>query len=334
MLSKVVFFLKALLPWTLEHGFLDIKMIKAVKEVLRWTYWKTAKVLEDHGLLDKIVEDYVKGPAYCYHKYNAEALDIVLDTLKEGGYISYTPVKLLKRPEKEPPPITVDYVREVIPVFDEVMETLPDWLLRGEKKFLWLTKDSKALFLKFLECSGYRKVRAYVVRWSSLSEFDEDKTIVDVGAGMGLSTVALLQHTKSNVIAVDPDPTSIQFAESYVKFLGLDVNRVKFICCRGEDMVKHIDQEVDGFLMINVMHWMDAPMTTLMNVRSLAKRDSKIVITQVLADYHKAGVWIYLMGAHKPPTKKDFLTLIKSAKFRVVKRTMFPMPTFVLKPVI
>jgi len=330
-MSGLGFALKALLPWTLEHDFLDLKILKAHKEYFGYCCWRAAKVLKEFGVLKDFNGRSILDLSKSYHR---ETLELTLSALKEGGYIKIKEgvVSVIKEP-RDPPKVTTEYVLEIIPVVDRVMDTLPHCLKTGEKRFLWLSKESKAAFLKLLELTAYKKIRAYIIHWSNLTKLEEDKIIVDVGAGMGLSTAALLQHTEARVIAVDPDPSSLDFARDYIRFLGLDLSRVEFVCCRAEDMVKHINRECDAFLLIGVIHWLDDPTTTLKNVRKLSKRDTKMVIGQITAErYLKGHLVPYLMGAKMLPTYKEFMAMMRRAGFTLVKKTMHPIPSFVFKP--
>lgn len=322
------FKLKVLLPWTLEHDFLDLKIAKASKEFARYTAWKAAKVLDDEGILDDLNGKSLRELMYKYHK---DTLTLLLDALDEYIKVKEDKVKVVKRPSKNAPEVSTKYVLELIPILDNVISTLPHCLRTGEKKFAWLTREAKAMWLKFLEATGYKKLRDYIVRWSSLSKLPKDAVILDVGAGMGLSTEALLKHTKAKIIATDPDPDSIDFARDYIRVLGLDTSRVRFIICRGEDLAKYLDDKVNATLMINILHWCDDPVVLLNNVREVTRE--KVVMAQGIAEmHHKHHLLTFLMGAKLLPTWRDLVTMIKSCGFIIERSVMFPEPILVLKP--
>lgn len=339
------FFIKTLIPGTPERAILVIpyrEIRKAIKESMRYIQWKTASILEDSGWLDdafKLKEGkrYARIPDLL-SKYHRDTVVITIETLKAGGYVRQRGdyIYFIKLPSPNSPSVSSRYVNEIIPIIDRVIETLPHCLETGEKKYMWLRRESKSIFLKFLEASGYMLLRSYAVMWAGFNKLPENSIVLDVGAGMGLSTAVLLKFTKTRVVAVDPDSVSLEIARHYIRVMGLDVDRVEFFPCKGENMIKYLGKRVfDAAFMINVLHWCDEPPVLLKNVRMLLKAQGRFCIMQTIApEFHRGHIVVYLMGAKLLPTLDELMTWFREASFKLVKKQLKPLfPLFLLKPV-
>jgi|GEM_PF-1418236 len=344
MLSLLKFFVKTLIPGTPEREVLMMpyrEIRKAYKESMGYIQWKTAKILENYGWFDEVFRGVERKKCAripdLLDQYHKDTAIIVLETLKGGNYIRQKgeEVCLIKLPSETPPLVTSKYITEILPIVDRVLETLPHCLETGEKKYLWLKRESKVIFLKFMEATGYMLLRSYAVVWSGLNKLPRNSTILDIGAGMGISTSVLLKFTKAKVVAVDPDSSSLEIAKYYIRIMDLDLERVEFIPHRGEDMLEYLgDKEFDGAFMVNVLHWCDDPQLLLRNVRTLLKPRARYCVVQTIApEFHKGHIVVYLMGAKLLPTLDELMEWFKGAGFSILKKQLKPLfPLFLLEP--
>ncbi|RLE77044.1 MAG: hypothetical protein DRJ56_03230 [Thermoprotei archaeon] len=326
------FLLRCMMPGTPERRVLatsPFEVFKAYKEGRKYIAYKVFEVLKKSGVLDEM-----DGKSLLDLEYDVKLTRLVIDILSKHGYLEVRSgvVRVLRR-EAERPKVTSPYLLgELIPVYDDVLETLPDALRTGERRFTWLSREAKAHFMKFLDNTGYNLARAWLIHWSGFDKLPPNSLVLDVGAGMGLSTMALLRFTKARVVAIDPDPVSLDVARDYITSLGLDASRVEFIVGYGERLGDYVREPADAAFMVNVLHWCDDPVLVLRNVSEALREGGRVAMIQVTyKGYEEGHVIVYLMGSNIPPERSELMGWFSLASFDVVKTAKYPMPAYLLR---
>lgn len=299
-------------------------MLQAVREAQRYAVWKARQVLEESGV-DKEME---RRP---FHEFPDPSFAKLIGDIMEGEGLARWEADRLKwlRAAGEPPPVTNTYVVSFKPVIDRVYAALPDVLMSGERFAARSSTaaEDRAVFGRFLDNLGYNRVRELVVKWAKIPQ---GSLVVDVGAGIGLSSIAVLRLVPgSRVIAVDPYQPNLEVARSYAEVLGLG-DRLETRLGRGEEVYKVV-KSADFAVMVNVLHWCSDPLTLLNAVREVAPR---ALLAQGVLDV-KLNLALtplaYLLGSSLPPTMEQLSDWIRAAGWRVERQMKHPMPTFVLK---
>ena len=297
------------------------ELVKAMKEFRKYVYWKTAKTLVESGVTEVEPRDDISR--------------LTAAVLSDGGFAVEVGGRYRVEEPGEPPRITTSFVAEFIPVVDRVLATLPEALATGRRRLLYAggDKECKAVFAKFLDNSGYNLIREWAVKWGGFTRLPPGSVVVDVGAGMGLSTKALLSLTECEVVAVDPHPASLDVAESYASLLGVR-GRARFVVGRGEELNRVVG-EADAALLINVLHWCLDPRRVLSEVRRVLGERGFAVVMQGVYDSkpHRAGnLLTWLMGSSILPSRATLKEWFKDAGLRVKRYTRLPVDTFLLIP--
>jgi SAM-dependent methyltransferase len=225
-------------------------------------------------------------------------------------------LELVRRPE--PPAVTMPEVAGFLPVIDRLAGRLVD-ALEGRRKY-FLDRELILLYARFLDNTGYNWGRRLALRLLLPEELRrrEDAVLVDVGAGMGLSTLALLELTRGTVIAVDPYEENLRSLEDYAAMKGLG-GRVRAV--RGYAENFKLESPADAAVMVNVLHWCDTPREAVRNVARNVRSGGCVAIVQAARD--AKGAWTgsilaYLLGSpHLPPTRRELYRMIREEGLRV-----------------
>lgn len=220
----------------------------------------------------------------------------------------------------QPPSITNPKVAEWATILDRVFPRLTD-ALRGYRKY-FLDRELLLVYAKFLDNLGYNWWRELAIRLV-VPEQDmknPNLTFVDMGSGIGLSTLSILKFTSANVIAVDPYDDNLEMLRHYVAMSGYK-DRVKTFKGYAENF--RLDQPVDGAFMINLLHWSDVPSEVIKNARRNVKQGGRVYIFQGVLDdktTRLAAVVPYLLGAPRIGIRrKELYQWIKDAGLQVDK---------------
>jgi ubiquinone/menaquinone biosynthesis C-methylase UbiE len=218
----------------------------------------------------------------------------------------------------EPPRITNPKVAEWKTIMDRVFPRLID-ALEGNRKY-FLDRELLLSYAKFLDNIGYNWWRELAIR-VTVPEQDRQNpnlTFVDIGSGIGLSTLAILKLTNASIIAVDPYDDNLEMLRHYVAMSGYK-DRVKTFKGYAENF--RLDRLVDGAFLINILHWSDVPSEVIKNATRNIKRGGRVYIFQgVLEDKTLRLSFLipYLLGAPRVGIRRrELYQWIKDAGLQV-----------------
>ncbi len=314
------------------------KVLKIGNEVKRFSdylAWYIARKVMESVELDGVplteFNSRIRDP------HLARALYELMET---WGYVRVEDgvIKVVRRPPEKGPVMTAPSTLEVMPVFNRIMDTLPEAIKTGKKTFYWKDRESKLLFLRFLDNTGYNFVRQVFARWIGVPELGPEDWVVDVGSGMGLSAVILLKLGKAKVLAIDPDPDSLSIAEDYAKMAGVE-GRLETAMGRGEELYEIVKDRaplgrVKLVTMVSILHWVDSPEEVLKQAGMVVARSyGKVGLFQ--------GVWerkmlpymvvTWLLGSKMMPEPEDLKGWIRDAGLEVERYTKWPFDMYLLR---
>ncbi len=299
------------------------EMIRAVGEFRRYTVWGIRRAVRG---FERVFEERGVGefPA-------PDLARLVADVMVEAGYAAYRGDRLRWLRGAGPrPAVRTRLAGEFRPVVDRVLETLPEALETGRRPLVYTGESAevKAVFAKFLDNAGYNWIREWAIKWAGLPSLRPGSRVVDVGAGFGLSTLAVLHHTRCRVIAVDSYPSNLETLLGYAEVLGLK-DRVEVRVGRGEELSKLVER-ADAVVLINVLHWCVDPQRVLSEAASAAPL--ALVVQGTYDDLkNRAGnVLTWLLGSSVLPRRAELRRWIRDAGWRTVKYTGFPVDAFLL----
>jgi SAM-dependent methyltransferase len=232
-------------------------------------------------------------------------------------------LELVERPK--PPKILLPEVADYLPAVSKLVERLPD-ALEGRRKY-FTDREQIALYARFLDNLGYNWFRKLALSLLLPKELrrSEQAVFADVGAGMGLSTLALLELTRGAVVAIDPYEENLENVRDYAA-LKRAGHRVKALRGYAEDF--KLEAPADAAVMINVLHWCSSPQLALRNAAANVKSGGYLAIVQGVRDAKGAWVGIipaYLLGAPRlPPTRSELYQMIKEEGLKVEKSYSLP----------
>jgi len=233
-------------------------------------------------------------------------------------------LRLVRR--TKPPRIRLPEVADLLPAVTRLIEKRLIDALEGRRKY-FTDKEQLLLYARFLDNLGYNWARRGAL--SLLLPRDlrrrEDAVIADVGAGTGLSTLALLELTRATVIAVDPLEENLEFVKDYAGMKRL-AHRVRVLKGYAEDF--KLEKPADTAVMINVLNWCNSPQPAIRNVAANVKPGGRLAILQAVRD--EKSVWVgiipsYLLGSPRlPPTRSELYQMIKEEGLKVEKSYSLP----------
>ncbi|MCK5851635.1 methyltransferase domain-containing protein [bacterium] len=114
---------------------------------------------------------------------------------------------------------------------------------------------------------------------------DKNRLMVDIGCGRGGTAHYLHRHGWGNVVGVDIDSDSIQYANQ--QYASLD-----FLVCNIVDISKYIESRFDLLYLFNSFYAFDDQSTALESLRKVAKASSTLLIFDYidLGDYFKEPI--------------------------------------------
>jgi ubiquinone/menaquinone biosynthesis C-methylase UbiE len=282
------------------------ELMAGSKEVRRLTVYKLAEALGSEA----------KKP---WHEWeDKEFAHYVYSVLVEFKAAEWNPDGSITLYKMEPPRITNPKVAEWKTILDRVFPRLID-ALEGNRKY-FLDRELLLTYAKFLDNIGYNWWRELTLR-VIVPEQDRQNpnlTFVDMGSGMGLSTLAILKLTSASVIAVDPYDDNLEMLKHYVAMSGYK-DRVKVFKGYAENF--RLEQPVDGAFLINILHWSDMPSEVIKNAKRNVKQGGRVYIIQGVLDDKLArstSVVPYLLGAPRIGIRRrELYQWIKDAGLQV-----------------
>jgi len=274
--------------------------------------------------LVEVLEPELKGPWHEWaDKEFAHYVYSVLVEEKAARWRGDGSLELARRPK--PPKILLPEVADYLPAVQKLVERLPD-ALEGRRKY-FTDREQIALYARFLDNLGYNWFRKLALSLLLPAELrrSEQAVFVDVGAGMGLSTLALLELTRGTVVAIDPYEENLENVRDYAQ-LKRAGHRVKTLRGYAEDF--KLEAPADAAVMVNVLHWCSSPQLALRNAAANVKRGGFVAIVQGVRD--AKGAWTgaipaYLLGAPRlPPTRSELYRMIREEGLRVEKSYSLP----------
>ena len=301
--------MSALLGLALREPGTLLKVAKLLKVARRLVLAKLVEVMEPevkrpwHAWADKRAARYV---------YEVLAREGVARWREDGS------LEVVKRP-RPPADLPVE-VADAAPLLDRLLPHLPE-ALEGRRRY-FTDRELMLAYAKFLDNLGYNWFRRLALSLLLPKELRrrEDAVFVDVGAGMGLSTLALLELTRGAVIAVDPYEENLESVRDYAAVHRVE-RRVRTLRGYAEDF--ELEAPADAAVMINVLHWCNSPQLALRNAARNVKRGGYVALAQaVLARYSYVGdIIVYLLGAPRfPPTRRELHRMIADEGLKVEKR--------------
>jgi len=270
--------------------------------------------------LVEVLEPEVKRPWHSWpDKELAHYVYSVLVWEKTAKWREDGSLKLTGKPK--PPKIFMPEVADFLPAAAELIERRLIDALEGRRKY-FIDKEQLLLYARLLDNLGYnwwRKLALQLLLPPDL-RMRGGAVIADVGAGMGLSTVALLELTKATVIAVDPLEEDLEFVKDYAA-LKRAAHRVKVQKGYAEDF--RLEEPADAAVMLNIIHWCNSPQLAIRNVAVNVKPGGWLAIAQAVID--EKGAWVgiipaYLLGAPRlPPTRAELYQMIREEGLKVEK---------------
>ncbi len=314
------------------------KILKIGKEVKRFSdylAWYIAKKVFETTEIDGVTLSEFNSKIRDPHL--ARALYELLETWKyvrtENGVI-----KVIRSPPERGPVMTAPTTLEVMPIFHRILDTLPEAMRTGKKTFYWKDKESKLIFLRFLDNTGYNFVRQVFARWIGVPDLDSEDWIVDVGSGMGLSALTLLKLGKAKVLAVDPDPLSLSIAEDYAKMAGVE-KRLLTAVGRGEELYDVVKEKVPLgkvklVTLVSVLHWADSPEEVLKQAGMVVSRSyGKVGLFQGTWERKMLPYMIvtWLLGSKMMPEPSELNNWMRAAGLEIERYTKWPFDMYLLR---
>jgi SAM-dependent methyltransferase len=232
-------------------------------------------------------------------------------------------LELARRPK--PPKILLPEVADYLPAVQKLVERLPD-ALEGRRKY-FTDRELTLAYARFLDNLGYNWFRKLALSLLLPKELKRNPQTVfaDVGAGMGLSTLALLELTRGAVVAIDPYEENLENVRDYAQ-LKRASHRVKTLKGYAEDF--KLDSPADAAILCNMLHWCNSPQLALRNAAANVKKGGLVAIVQGVRD--AKGAWTgaipaYLLGAPRlPPTRSELYQMVREEELRIVKSYSLP----------
>ncbi len=314
------------------------KILKVGKEVKRFSdylAWYIARKVMETIELDGI--PLIEFNSRIRDPHLARALYELMET---WGYVRVDNglIKVIKKPPARGPVMTAPTTLEVLPIFNKILDTLPEAIKTGRKTFYWKEKESKLLFLRFLDNTGYNFVRQVFARWIGVPGLGPEDWVVDVGSGMGLSAVILLKLGKAKVLAIDPDPINLSIAEDYAKVAGVE-KRLKTVVGRGEELYDVVKDRiplgrVKLVTMVSVLHWAESPEEVLKQAGVVVARSyGKVGLFQGTWERKMLPYMVvtWLLGSKMMPEPEELNGWIRDAGLEVERYTRWPFDMYLLR---
>ena len=237
-------------------------------------------------------------------------------------------LELARRPE--PPRSLSPEVADFAVVVERALNMLPE-ALEGRRRY-FAEKDLLLLYAKFLDNLGYNWFRGAALGAILPRELRtrRDAVIVDVGAGIGLSTVALLELTRGVVVAVDPLEENLEMARDYAAVHRVQ-HRLRTLRGYAEDF--RLDAPADAAVLLNVLHWCNNPRLAVRNSADNVRSGGYLAIVQGVRDERTARLGAavtYVLGSRLPPTRGELLGMIREEGLRVERHYASPASDMVL----
>ncbi len=271
---------------------------------------------------------------------NKDLARALLELMIGWGYVELRgdTIKVLKRPSERGPVVREPSTLEVLPLFQKILDTLPEAIRTGNKTFYWERQENKLVFLKFLDNTGYNFVRQVFARWIGVPELKPNDWIVDVGSGMGLSALTLLKVGKAKVLAVDPDPVSLSIAEDYAKMAGVE-KRLKTVVGRGEELYDIVKGSIDlgavkRVTMVSILHWASNPEEVLKQASMIiSESQGRLGLFQSTWEKKMLPYMIvtWLLGSNMMPDPDQFRAWIRDSGLEVERSTKWPFYMYLLR---
>jgi len=300
------------------------EVVRAAREFQRYIVWAIRHAVEEGGVEQMFEEQGV---------VEFQAPDLArlgADVMVDAEYARYVGDRLeWLRSAGSRPVMKSRLASGFKPVIDRVLRTLPEALREGRRRLVYTKEDAevKAIFARLLDNVGYNWVREWAVKWSGLHKLPSG-TIVDVGAGFGHSTIAVLNHSQCKVVAIDPYPSNLDALLDYIKILGLE-NRVEVMVGRGEELSRVV-KEADAVVAINILHWCVDPLRVLSEAARVAPRMLLLQGTYDDIRSRALNVVTWLLGSSVHPTRAELRRWIRDAGWRIAKYVRFPADTLLL----
>ncbi len=232
-------------------------------------------------------------------------------------------LELVRRPK--PPKILLPEVADYLPAVQKLVERLPD-ALEGRRKY-FTDRELTLAYARFLDNLGYNWFRKFTLSLLLPAELRRNPQAVfaDVGAGMGLSTLALLELARGTVAAVDPYEENLENVRDYAQ-LKRASHRVKVVRGYAEDF--RLDSPADAVILCNMLHWCNSPQLALRNAAANVKKGGFVAIVQGVRD--AKGAWTgaipaYLLGAPRLPlARSELYQMVREEELRIVKSYSLP----------
>ena len=233
-------------------------------------------------------------------------------------------LELVEKPA--PPRITLPEAADAVSAFSKIIESRLLEALEGRRKY-FTDREQFLLYARLLDNLGYNWFRKLALSLLLPKELrrSERAVFVDVGAGMGLSTLALLELTRGTVVAVDPYEENLENVKDYAA-LKRAGHRVKVVRGYAEDF--KLEAPADAAVLCNVLHWCSSPQLALRNAAANVKRGGFVAVMQAVRDAKSAWTGIipaYLLGAPRfPPTRSELHRMIREEGLKVEKSYSLP----------
>jgi len=233
-------------------------------------------------------------------------------------------LELVEKPA--PPRITLPEAADAVSAFSRIIESRLLDALEGRRKY-FTDRELVLAYAKFLDNLGYNWFRKLALSLLLPKELRrrEDAVFVDVGAGMGLSTLALLELCRGAVVAIDPYDENLENVRDYAQ-LKRASHRVRVVRGYAEDF--KLEAPADAAVMVNVLHWCNSPQLALRNAAANVKKGGYVALVQAVRDAKEAWTGIipaYLLGAPRlPPTRSELYRMVKEEGLKVEKSYSLP----------
>lgn len=233
-------------------------------------------------------------------------------------------LELVEKPA--PQRITLPEAADAVSAFSKIVESRLLDALEGRRKY-FTDRELTLAYARFLDNLGYNWFRKLALSLLLPKELRRSPQAVfaDVGAGMGLSTLALLELTRGTVIAVDPYEENLENVRDYAQ-LKRASHRLKVVRGYAEDF--KLEAPADAVILCNMLHWCNSPQLALRNAAANVKSGGYLAIVQAVRDAKSAWTGIipaYLLGAPRlPPTRSELYRMVKEEGLRVEKSYSLP----------
>jgi len=237
-------------------------------------------------------------------------------------------LELVRRPE-HPGKLSPE-IADFAVVVERAVNMLPE-LLEGKRRF-FTEKDLLLLYAKFLDNLGYNWFRRAALGTVLPRELRtrRDAVIVDVGAGIGLSTLALLELTRGTIVTVDPFEENLEIARDYATIHRVH-HRLRTLRGYAEDF--RLENPADAAVLFNVLHWCNNPRLAIRNSAGNVKSGGHIIIVQGVRDEKTAklgAVITYALGSRLAPSRSELLAMVKEEGLSIQKHYASPISDMLL----